>query len=284
MASPTRNLGEIVPQSTEIIYKYCRKYGVGFLENRKLKFSRPIDFDDPFELRPQPGDATLSIENSNVLLRDDIRMMDMYNSHSPEIPFEDWLRPRRESPTEFNHELARIICEGIELFCSTALETISEQYGMTCFSETPSDVRMWSHYGDEHKGVVVGLDRSLLGINLLPVQCKRERVHYTASQFANPQVEWAVKLLTTKSEDWAYQKEWRAVLRFGEAPLEFDNQLGHIFQVPMESVKRVLIGCKAHSTTSADIQDILREVYPSIVPEIARPHRSRFAMEFVPVS
>jgi len=269
----------------KIIYKYCRDYGPQFLENRKLKFSQPIDFDDPFELSPQPGDPALSLEDSTVLLGDDSRMRELYELGNQTIPFEDWLRPRRESPSEFNQELARVIRDVIEVYCSRALENISKEFGMACLSATPSDIRMWSHYANEHKGVVVGLDRDLLGINLLPVQCKPERVHYTASQFANPRVQWAVELLTTKSEDWAYQKEWRAVLRFGQQPLQFDDELqADVFQVPSESVKRVLIGCKADTTAIANVRDISSEAYPSVLPEKAEPHRSYFAMEFVPVS
>ena len=212
-----------------------------FIENGKLKFSPPIEFDDPFELRPQPGDPTLSIEDSNIFLGDDLRMRDWYNSTKSTTPFDEWLGPRRASPPEFNLEVARVLREVIENYCPGALASISKEYGMACFSETASDVRMWSHYADEHKGIVVGLDRNSLGINLLPVRCKSERVHFTASQFTNPQPSWVVELLTTKSEDWRYQKEWRAVLRLGEPPLKYDDQLGaHVYEVPREAIKRVL--------------------------------------------
>ncbi|MDP9254352.1 MAG: DUF2971 domain-containing protein [Verrucomicrobiota bacterium] len=268
----------------DLIYKYCRHYGVQFIEKGKLKFSPPIEFDDPFELRPQPGSPTLTIEDSNILLGDDLRMRDLYNSTKSTTPFDEWLGPRRASPQEFNLELARVLREGIENYCPGALASISKQYGMACFSETASDVRMWSHYANEHKGIVVGLDRGSLGINLLPVRCKSERVHFTASQFANPQLSWVVELLTTKSEDWRYQKEWRAVLRLGEPPLKFDHQLGgHIFEVPREAMKRVLIGCKATTATGAAVEAALSNTGLPIVPERARPHRSAFAMEFAPI-
>jgi len=272
-------------QMGELIYKYCRRHGVEFIENNKLKFSPPIEFDDPFELRPQPGDSKLSIEDSNALLNDDLRMRQLYESEKSTTSFDDWLRPRRASPIEFNRELARVMSEAIESYCPGALASISKEYGMTCFSETPSDVRMWSHYANEHKGVVIGLDRNLLGINLLPVQCKPERVHFTASQFANPQIRWVVELLTTKSEDWTYQKEWRAVLPFGKPPLKFDDELGaHVFEVSPEAIKRVLIGCKATTAAVVSVQTALSNKCLSIIPERAQPHRSRFAMEFLPVS
>lgn len=268
----------------ELIYKYCRHYGVQFIENGKLKFSPPIEFDDPFELRPQPGDPTLSIEDSNVLLGDDRRMRDFYETTKSATPFDEWLRPRRASPTEFNLELARVMSGGIERFCADAPANISKDYGMACFSETPSDILMWSHYANEHKGVVVGLDRDSLGINLRCVRCKPERVVFTASQFANPQFSWVVELLTTKSEDWKYQKEWRAILPFGKPPLKFDEELGaHVFEVPRRAIKRVLIGCNATALTVAAVHAALARTDLSIVPEKAQPHRLAFAMEFAPV-
>src|SRR5713101_6160820 len=269
----------------ELIYKYCRDYGVRFIENRKLQFSPPIDFDDRFELRPQPGDPTLSIEDSNVLLDDDRRMRVWYESTKSRTPFDKWLSARRGSPTKFNLEVSKVMPAAIERYCPGALANISNEYGMACFSEIPSDVRMWSHYADEHKGVVVGLDTDLLGINLRPVRCKSERVAFTASQFANPKISWVVELLTTKSEDWEYQKEWRAISLFGKPPLKLDEELGaHVFEVSREAIKRVLIGCNATASTVAAVQTALANTALLIIPEKAQPHRSRFALEFAPVN
>ena len=92
----------------DLIYKYCRHHGVQFIENGKLKFSSPIEFDDPFELRPQPGDPTLSIKDSSILLNNELRMRQLYESAKSTSSFDDWLRPRRVSPLEFNHELGRL--------------------------------------------------------------------------------------------------------------------------------------------------------------------------------
>jgi Protein of unknown function (DUF2971) len=265
----------------DLIYKYCRRHGVRFIQNRKLKFSPPIDFDDPFELRPRPGDSTLSIDDSNILLNDDLRMRTLYEPTKSTISFKNWLRPRRDDPKEFNRELARVMPKAIEDYCPGALASVSKEYGMACFSETPADIRMWSHYADEHKGVVVGLDTDLLGLNLLPVKYTPERIPFTASQFANPQIGWVVQFLTTKSEDWTYQREQRAVLAFGKPPLEFDNELGgHAFQIPGGAMKRVLVGCNATPQTVVEVQNGIATMGLSLTLEMAKPHRSAFAMEF----
>jgi hypothetical protein len=43
-----------------------------------------------------------TVEDSNVLLDDNLRMRQLYKSAKSAISFDDWVRPRRANPLEFN--------------------------------------------------------------------------------------------------------------------------------------------------------------------------------------
>jgi len=88
---------------------------------------------------------------------------------------------------------------------------VARHFGVLCFSEDKSDVLQWSHYADRHKGICLGFDVS-------GGQGKFGRVKYVIDRFPFPEkekldVDFTWKLLTTKSKDWEYEKEWRVFLQ-----------------------------------------------------------------------
>lgn len=91
---------------------------------------------------------------------------------------------------------------------------------------------MWSHYGDQHRGVCVGysvpLDAagdlhkiSYRGSRLVPASDVAAMVN--GDQAARERVDKAV--LTKKAKDWGYEKEWRLIGERGirDSPLEMEE-------------------------------------------------------------
>ena len=89
---------------------------------------------------------------------------------------------------------------------------MAKRYGVLCFSEDKTDLLQWAHYADRHKGVCLGFDVS-------GSEAKFGRVQYVAQRFPFPEPldeAFMWKLLSTKSEAWKYEKEWRVFLRLEE--------------------------------------------------------------------
>lgn len=85
---------------------------------------------------------------------------------------------------------------------------MAQRFGVLCFSENKSDVLQWAHYADRHKGICLGFDIS-------GSKGKFGRVQYVAERFPFPELRdpaFMWKLLSTKSEAWKYEKEWRVFL------------------------------------------------------------------------
>lgn len=118
--------------------------------------------------------------------------------------------------------------------------------GVICFAESKDNLLMWSHYGNEHKGLVAGIStfsidkvgifndllevgESFVGNTLFngipkPVSY-RKSLRYRNDRFdydySNISVEGAEKMLyevfMQKSEEWVYEKEHRVVLKLEQA-------------------------------------------------------------------
>lgn len=113
---------------------------------------------------------------------------------------------------------------------------VSTKFGVLSLTRQPLNPLMWSHYGDSHKGVVIGIDVDVAGLNcsstsLIPAQYGD--VRYTATQPSNPIVfndfnrlmleDFELELFEAhssnllsrsylyKSLEWAYEEEVRVV-------------------------------------------------------------------------
>jgi hypothetical protein len=89
---------------------------------------------------------------------------------------------------------------------------MARRFGVLCFSEDKADVLQWAHYADRHKGICLGFDIS-------GGEEKLGRVQYVAERIPFPESldeAFAWKLLSTKSETWKYEKEWRMFLQLNE--------------------------------------------------------------------
>jgi hypothetical protein len=66
--------------------------------------------------------------------------------------------------------------------------------------------------------------------------------------------------LNTKSEDWAYEKEWRVfqLLEKSDAKVVAGTETVHLFNVPPRSIRRVVVGCRMDAATREELTGALR--------------------------
>jgi hypothetical protein len=98
-----------------------------------------------------------------------------------------------------------------DIFLQTR-DDMDEDRGLICFSAQWDHPVTWAHYGDSQRGLCLGFDVPNSGSNL---ESEVMRVHYEPmplpfpSDFDpdKPQLEFARAVLSTKSEDWHYEKK-----------------------------------------------------------------------------
>ena len=105
---------------------------------------------------------------------------------------------------------------------------LGKQVGIECFTQSPTDVLMWSYYAEKHTGICVEYDFSKLFFSLpnaflLPVYYSESRpllnleaiYNPVTKQVCNDKVAEAFPSLMwswiTKSLEWEREKEWRLI-------------------------------------------------------------------------
>lgn len=183
-----------------ILYKYLSfEGGMKVLESNTIGLTRPCDFNDPFELSA----AVCKDESSDPY--------EMISQMSKEKNFNFfWERA---------HQWRRKCC-------------------ILSLTRQPLNPLMWSHYGDNYKGMVIGIDCSAGEFtskkhNVVPVQfgnviysnskpkndviCNEseEREYFSPFHFPANNLERLQRLFLYKESQWAHEEEVRLVKYLG---------------------------------------------------------------------
>ena len=161
------------------------------------------------------------------------------------------------------------------------------------FSETYDNVVMWSHYADEHRGVVFRVGCLPEVDNLLLVARK---IRYTQSFDMFPGAEDYARHLTsekpiemsevcwevafTKHSDWAYEKEWRVHMP------QLDQPKGDGFTLIPEDrrvFQELYLGCRMDPRTAGELRKVAEEQLPDMKVFQSRMRTDGFGLQFVEI-
>jgi DUF2971 family protein len=261
-----------------VLYKYLHKYGLRFLANLKLKLTNPADVDDPFEMRPRVGSSEVTEEMVKRLLNDEARIKVFVRALGwPNL--DEGMASCRENPQDFRRRLNKNMRENLQAYCDQAPEAVAKGFRMLCFSKLCDNILMWSHYGDSHRGVLVGLERdgleNALEARALEVNCREDRTTYDVEQFLFPKPEYAEQLLTRKSPSWSYQKEVRFIVKYQDQSF---------FECPPALIQSVYLGCKFPTKRVPCIRKLMKR--KNIQAELLQgiPDKDHFRIDFRPIS
>lgn len=120
--------------------------------------------------------------------------------------------------------------------------------GVLSLSRTSTSILMWSHYANNHKGLVFGFEPKYSKSCLAkPMKVDYEIAYDLLSYVANSEIRQKqyIKELLMKFQDWSYEKEYRVIeLNFqGEKPFYKDE------------LKTIIFGLKAEQS---DINHIIQ--------------------------
>jgi hypothetical protein len=185
----------------------------------------------------------------------------------------------------------------IEEFQTRIRRSVETTTGIISLSETPENVLMWSHYADSHRGFVIEFNSNheyfKLGTQKVkysknrPLMIAEQGDHYT-------------DLFSTKSPDWAYEKEIRKsqLLHNNIEPLPNGNKFIraipgakedptkiHLFDIPKEVITSVILGWKSDNKLRFCVADALNKNSMTHVKILhAIPSKEQYRMEIVSLS
>ncbi len=268
------DLKEKVPA---VLYKYVSdEYWQKILKQRTLRFSQPSVLNDPFEIRPtykplstaaftheQLTDKNLTLVSKEIFEEELSKMPVEIRTLIPE-GFIDFFS---KSIAPQAKELAPTILDSFTPAISDGMfSSFDQMIGILSLSERNNDPLMWAHYARSHQGIVLGLDTESNFFNrrLGDKDDLRhlEKVRYaTRPSIQVLEIENEHEIFFTKSEEWAYECEWRMLLPLKDAD-EVVSDGGasiYLFEYPSTCLNEVIFGYNTSDETRSAILSYIFE-------------------------
>jgi predicted Fe-S protein YdhL (DUF1289 family) len=256
------------------------------LQNRKLKWSAPTQFNDPFDHQT----ALIFQFGSDEFQERFVTSLEEIVFGPAEPEFEEismagklFLLLRRNGRAQDREEVLARIRAGAADSSAKIPEYEQNINGLLadqltnsrvlCLSEVHDNVVMWSHYADEHRGAVLKLncvdeiDDNFLAAR--PVQYVEEFTKFpTAEEWVNHLL--GIRLIDygqlffdaayLKHQDWAYEKEWRIHIPIldGSEPkdgVSYYEKDGRVFGA-------LYLGCRMSDDEKQELLAIVAQHHP----------------------
>ena len=253
--------------NNKLIYKYMDfEIGVKTLNNQTIAFSSPLEVNDPYDCYlPLIDYKNIPIEYIQYIIK-------TYPTHFDRDTREKLLTQTSE---DIYNMMKDILDKGWR-------NDLSKRR-ISCFSETFSNLLMWSHYGKSHSGICIGFDLGILYESIrsssdserLLIKVNYSKDFVSMDYYEHPW-ESVINWLRTKSIDWEYEKEIRMILY----DLEFEKNL-QIKLIDSSSFVSVFLGSKISKENEDRIQLIINEKLPKVI--IKKMILSNNKFEVVPI-
>jgi hypothetical protein len=115
-------------------------------------------------------------------------------------------------------------------------------YGVVCYTSNNNNTLLWSHYADHHKGMclVFDLDKeNMEKLYKVKYQKNFAKINYTDDSNIMEEIK---TLVTTKSIEWEYEKEYREIFIEKNSLYKYPGKLVEIIfgcRAPFEDIKMV---------------------------------------------
>ncbi|MCK4842477.1 MAG: DUF2971 domain-containing protein [Methylococcales bacterium] len=198
------------------LYKYesVNTYSLANLKNQQVYFSKPINFNDPF-------DCAIGCTFKDISQNDLEAIYEHYLTKSPsELEF------KKKFGKNPNKYFLRFLQKSVEeLFFKSRNEVLNNR-GVTCFSELSDEILMWSHYADKHKGFCLEFDSQYEPFDkAIDVKYSKKISHVDpVSIILDSDPDQVLKMVTTKYKSWEYEKEWRSIHTEGNVKFGYSSE------------------------------------------------------------
>jgi hypothetical protein len=239
------------------LYKYRStdsQFTFDDLEKGQLYFSCPLEFNDPFDSKPNmimegTKDEFIAWVNKYPYIKDKKRTLEYCKN---------------------------VDYDGKKIIKYLNLGHIDEAR-ILCFSENNDSTLMWSHYSNSHKGFCLGFKTEIKGNNLnmlfnesdvtyrhsdiTPGMLPLKKVQYNKDMPPNYNIlksstDELIVFFNSKHSDWSYEREHRILI-----PINLIKQQKVRFEKSI--LDEVIFGCNTSEDVITKTKNILKEKYPN---------------------
>ena len=222
-------IGVLSGQYPRYVYKYVpiNSYTNNIFCNCELWFSSPKSFNDPFDCQIVTNTDNTIEEIEKFLEENDL----MTSLEQRKLLAKDW----HARPSDWHATI------------NSSISAIINDSGICCFAGSNSNILLWSHYTESHKGICLTLD--LLadpGFFEIPIIVKYQN-EYPLYNHLRENTTIFSDLFQTKAECWSYENELR-VFKPKSGTYKFDKN----------SLVEVCFGVNTSSDKILEIMDLIK--------------------------
>lgn len=250
-------------------YKYVCPARLDVLRDRRIRFTNPAVFNDPFEARPY----------FRSVLEPEI-VADVCDLRDPVSDLRD-----DEATRQFRETMTGIL-ESPESR-DWAQREKSKSLVVLSVAEGADNLLMWAHYAQQHEGFVFGFDIEHPSLanrkDGMPRYCSN--VTYTRERPAKASLRdlSVEQFFATKSDDWGYEQEWRLFDGVVHADSTSADGTVLLFNISPDAVRQVIVGCRAAKSTEDAVRQVLEQPdYAHVRLERAVLDEMEYRLKLVP--
>lgn len=252
-----------------ICYRYMKSHGFETLDSGRFKMASVLDLNDPFEgLGCCVG--VLPEQTVKDYLRQDCFAGGI--KHPSDVQaFETFWNGLGEEPKQTYTKLA-----SSKIRTAVADRTLVKYMYVLCFSMCehgdPAEKLMWSHYADGYKGVRIGIRMDdphfPLYFDSVKYCCERPQLDLakvTALERDKEITRFWIQNLTTKSNEWAYERECRIIaddLHLEKGKDDKGND-AYFWRFKPSDIVNVDLGLNTTKEREKKILDVVKAKYPT---------------------
>jgi hypothetical protein len=190
---------------------------------------------------------------------------------------------------EASQESAQRMHDGISDMCATIQRFFSTNR-VFCVTESCDNVVMWSHYAEEHRGVVFKLacideiDNTLLAAmpvryteNFLDFPPADRYVRHLMEEEPFDMVGLCWEICRTKHSDWSYEREWRALWPLIDEPYgdgySYFSENSRVFEA-------MYLGCRMAEEDKTAVVALAKRHLPEMKVFSAMRSSNSFSLDF----
>ena len=246
-------------------FKFVNEERIDILQNGCIRFTPPADFNDPFEFKPNISKfhrRSLQFEfDRNALSEDDLiekyPKIQKFNENDESL-IQEYSNTRNDAYTEYKRKLDQILVDyGVLSVFSNKSESLNPSMYVHDESEPRQNILMWSHYANNHKGMVIEFNQSFFSDEIEEVTYVTKRPTVTYEEIDNLCSDNLSKIFNSKKNVWNNESEFRVVKKLTDADNIIRENI-HLFNFNKRSIRSVTIGCKADPKFADKVYEILK--------------------------
>ena len=237
------------------------------------------DYNDPFEFSPISENAsTVQSKENSFTKQYFIEHVIKNNIKFPHIQ-------TTNDATDLFNQQTPLTTEQLSVYTRESfIKIYGQKLVVSCFSQNNNDILMWSHYANNHKGIILKFDNNKFGDHAKPIKYNKNRPVSTPRETPLENI----GICYIKSDHWKYEQEVRLLLpKENKSPISsqyINGKKSYFCRLQPNTIKAIYFGLKTpkiqkqkfrdHAKDHPEIQIYQMHMHPTEYKLIPKPEES----------